>query len=123
MLRWSDGTEAEVHAGITGPDGQWLVVTGDAGEVELRDAPYTSWKDDATELWVSDGTGTERVPVPAVDAYRVMVEEVSSVLSRRPGLGAAAGGVAADRGGARRGVRQRALGRRAGPRSLSAWSC
>ena len=71
---------AEVRAGISVDAGQWLVVTGDRGEVELRDAPYTSWKDDATELWVSDGTGTERVPVPATDAYRVMVEETSSVV-------------------------------------------
>ncbi len=80
VLTWADGPAAEVHAGITGGEGQWLVVTGERGEVELRDAPYTSWKDDDTELWVSDGRATERVPVPATDAYRVMVEEVSSVL-------------------------------------------
>lgn len=77
--------EAEVHAGISTGDGQWLVVRGDAGEVELRDAPFTSWKDDDTELWVSDGTGTERTPVPATNAYRLMVEEVSSVLRGGPG--------------------------------------
>ena len=48
-------------------------------------APFTAWKDDATELWVSDGSGTERVAVPAVDAYRLMVEEVSSALRGGPG--------------------------------------
>ena len=85
VLRWASGVEAEVHAGIRTGAGQWLVVTGDRGELELRDAPYTSWKDDDTELWLSDGTATERVPVPAVDAYRVMVEEVSSVLRGGPG--------------------------------------
>jgi predicted dehydrogenase len=85
ILRWADGAEAEVHAGISTPDGQWLVVTGETGELELRDAPYTSWKDDDTELWISDGTGTERVPVPATDPYRLMVEEVSSVLRGGPG--------------------------------------
>ena len=84
VLRWADDTEAEVHVGITGAEGQWLVVTGDRGEIELRDQPYTSWHD-ATELWVSDGTGTERVPVPPVDAYRLMVEEVSSVVRGGPG--------------------------------------
>lgn len=84
VLRWADGTEAEVHAGMTGGDGQWLVVTGERGEVELRDEPYTSWNA-ATELWVSDGKGTERLPVPAVNAYRRMVEEVSSVLRGGPG--------------------------------------
>ena len=79
VLRWADGTEAEVHAGMTGAEGQWLVITGERGEVELRDQPYTSWNAE-TDLWVSDGTGTDRVPVPAVNAYRLMVEEVSSVL-------------------------------------------
>jgi predicted dehydrogenase len=79
------GAEAEVHAGISVDAGQWLVVRGDRGEIELRDAPYTSWKDDDTELWVSDGTGTERLPVPAADPYRLMVEEVSSVLQGGPG--------------------------------------
>ena len=61
------------------------MISGRDGELELRDSPYTSWKDDATQLWVSDGTGTERVDVPATDAYQVMVEEVSSVLSGGPG--------------------------------------
>jgi predicted dehydrogenase len=85
ILTWDSGAEAEVQAGISGSQGQWLVITGERGEVELHDAPYTSWTDDATELWVSDGKDTERVPVAATDAYRVMVEEVSSVLRGGPG--------------------------------------
>ena len=89
-------------SGIDADEGQWLVVTGERGEIELRDAPYTSWKDDDTELGSPTARGTERVPVPATDAYRVMVEEVSSVLAGRARLGAAAGGVAADRRRARR---------------------
>ena len=83
ILDW-DGASAQVRAGIDDGEGQWLVITGESGEIELRDAPYTSWKE-PSELWVSDGRGTERVPVPAADAYRVMVEEVSSVLSGGPG--------------------------------------
>ena len=85
ILTWASGAEAEVRAGMTGGEGQWLVITGERGEIELRDAPYTSWKDDATQLWVSDGTDTERVDVAPTDAYRVMVEEVSSVLRGGPG--------------------------------------
>ena len=85
ILEWPSGAQAEVKAGIAAGEGQWLVLTGERGEIELRDAPYTSWKADDTELWVSDGSGTERLPVPATDAYRVMVEEVSSVLSGGPG--------------------------------------
>ena len=80
ILRWDSGIEAEVHVALDRDLGQWLVVTGDRGEIELREAPFTSWREDVTELWVSDGRGTERVPVAATDAYRVMVEEVSSVI-------------------------------------------
>ena len=85
VLDWDGGVTAEVRAGIDEGEGQWLVVSGTQGEVELRDAPFTSWVDDDTELWVSDGRGTERLPVPASDAYRVMVEEVSSVIAGGPG--------------------------------------
>jgi predicted dehydrogenase len=80
VLAW-DGAEAEVHASIAADVGQWLVITGERGELELRGrSAFTAWKDEATELWVSDGTSTEHVPVPAVDAYAVMVEEVSSAV-------------------------------------------
>ncbi len=84
VLDW-DGCTAEVRAGIDEGLGQWLVITGADGEIELRDAPYTSWKTDVTELWVSDGAQTERIEVAPVDAYQVMVEEVSSVLAGGPG--------------------------------------
>ena len=86
VLAW-DGVEAEVHAAIDREDGQWLVITGERGELELRGREaFTAWRDTATELWVSDGTSTERVPVPAVDAYAVMVEEVSSAVRGGPGF-------------------------------------
>ena len=85
VLSWPGGVDAEVRASIASDEGQWLVVTAEGGEVELREQPYTAWKDDDTELWVSDGTATERVPVPATDAYRLMVEEVSSVVAGGPG--------------------------------------
>jgi xylose dehydrogenase (NAD/NADP) len=85
VLSW-DGAEAEVHAGMAADRGQWLVITGERGELELRGrSAYTASKDEATELWVSDGTSTERVPVPAVDAFAVMVEEVSSAVRGGPG--------------------------------------
>ena len=84
VLSWP-GVDAEVSCSIGSGERQWLVVTGSGGEIELPGQPFTAWRTDDTELWVSDGSGTERVPVPAVDAYRVMVEEVSSVLSGGPG--------------------------------------
>jgi predicted dehydrogenase len=84
ILEWP-GAQAEVRAGIEGRNGQWLVITGDRGEIELRDAPYTSWTDDDTELWVSDGNDTARIPVAPTNAYQRMVEEFSSALQQGPG--------------------------------------
>jgi hypothetical protein len=86
ILSWESGAEAEVRAGIsrTG-EGQWLVITGERGEIELRDQPFTSWTKDPTELWVSDGRDTDRVVVPGTNAYVVMVEEVSAAFRGEPG--------------------------------------
>jgi predicted dehydrogenase len=84
VLAFPDG-EAEIRAGIAEPPTQWLVITGDAGEIEFRDAPYTSWRDDPTMLLLSDGSTTERIELPATDAYRVMIEETSAVIDGRPG--------------------------------------
>jgi D-xylose 1-dehydrogenase (NADP+, D-xylono-1,5-lactone-forming) len=84
LLSWPSGVDAEVTTDLTTDRGQWLVITGAAGELELRGAPYSARHDDV-ELWVSDGSGTERVLVPAADPYRLMVEEVSSVLRGGPG--------------------------------------
>jgi xylose dehydrogenase (NAD/NADP) len=85
ILSWESGAEAEVRAGISGVEGQWLVATGERGEIELPGKSYASWTGDATELWVSDGRDSERVPLEATDAYRIMVEEMSSVLRGGPG--------------------------------------
>jgi xylose dehydrogenase (NAD/NADP) len=76
-----DNGDAEIRVGISERPRQWLVITGDAGEIELPGASYTSWVDDETVLLVSDGAGTRRIPVPAVDAYQVMVEHVSAVVA------------------------------------------
>jgi predicted dehydrogenase len=68
--------DAEVSCGFDGPDGQWLVIRGESGEIELpgtfmlRDAPG--------ELLLSDGTGTTRTPYAPTDPYRLMFEAVSA---------------------------------------------
>jgi len=80
-----DAGDAEIRAGISAPPRQWLVISGDAGELELRDGSFTSWRDDDTVLLVSDRSGTQRVQVPAADPYQVMVEEVSAVIEGRGG--------------------------------------
>lgn len=79
------GAEAEIHVGITADDNQWLVITGESGTIEMRDAPYTSWRNDDTELVITRSGSAERIRVPAVDPYRVMVEEFSSVVRGGPG--------------------------------------
>lgn len=80
VIQFADG-EAEVHVGMNEPERQWLIITGDAGEIELSQPAYTAWLGSNAELLVSDGRGTERIPVPDTDAYRVMVEHVSAAIS------------------------------------------
>ena len=79
VLQFADG-EAEVHVGMNEPERQWLIVTGDAGEIELSQPAYTAWLGSDAHVLVSDGRGTERIAVPDTDAYRVMVEEVSAAI-------------------------------------------
>ncbi len=83
VVSFAGGGDAEIRAGISETGGQWLVVTGADGEIELPGAAYTARED--TELWLSQGRGSERIPVPAADPYRLMVEEFSSVLRGGPG--------------------------------------
>jgi predicted dehydrogenase len=80
-----DGGTAEVSCGIDSASVQRLVITTERGEVELPEPTYTAWLTHHTELLVSDGRTTERRPAGEADAYRVMVEEVSSVASGGPG--------------------------------------
>ncbi|HVA59972.1 MAG TPA: Gfo/Idh/MocA family oxidoreductase [Mycobacteriales bacterium] len=79
-----DAGVAEVRAGLDEAAGQWIRIEGDSGRIELRDAPFTSWRHDVTELSVSSEAGTERIGVPAVDAYRLMVEDVSAAIRGGP---------------------------------------
>ncbi|MDQ6651043.1 MAG: Gfo/Idh/MocA family oxidoreductase [Actinomycetota bacterium] len=74
------GGDAQVHVSMAEPERQWLVITGEEGEIELPSSPYTAWWANDTELLLSDGSGTQRLAVPAVNAYQLMVEQISSVL-------------------------------------------
>ncbi len=85
VLTYENGN-AEVHVSIAEHGRESLVITGDDGEIELRDRSYTAQLTHDTELWVSrGGTGTERIPVPAADPYRLMLEEFSEVIRGRDG--------------------------------------
>jgi xylose dehydrogenase (NAD/NADP) len=80
-----DTGEAEIRAGISEPPRQWLVITGDSGEIELMESSYAAWVDDETVLLVSDGAATRREVFPPADAYAVMIEEMSAAI--RGGVG------------------------------------
>jgi predicted dehydrogenase len=84
VLTWDDGRSAEVRLSMAEPFRQWLVITGEAGEIELPGRPYTE-KTDPTELLLSDGRDTQRLQIPSANAYQIMVEEVSSALRGGPG--------------------------------------
>jgi predicted dehydrogenase len=84
VLEFRSG-DAEIRAGISESPRQWLVITGDGGQIELRDGSYTSWVTDETLLLCSDGRTTQRTILPATNAYQVMVEEVSAVITGAEG--------------------------------------
>jgi D-xylose 1-dehydrogenase (NADP+, D-xylono-1,5-lactone-forming) len=68
--------DAEVSCGFDGPAGQWLVIRGDAGEIEL---PHTFMlRHQPGELLVSDGSDTRRLPYAPCDPYALMFEAVSA---------------------------------------------
>jgi predicted dehydrogenase len=73
--------DAEVRAGISETPRQWLLITGEHGEIEFRGDAFTSWVGDDTVLLVSDGHSTEQRKVPAANAYRLMLEETSAVIA------------------------------------------
>jgi xylose dehydrogenase (NAD/NADP) len=79
-LTFPDG-EAVVHVAMNEPARNWLTITGDDGDLEIVDRPFTAWFGPDSELRV----GTEVVRVGATDPYRVMVEHVSAVIEGRPG--------------------------------------
>jgi predicted dehydrogenase len=81
-----DTGDAEIHVSIAERDHQSLVITGDDGEIELRGKSFTAWGNDQVELWLSQGgTGTERIAIPAVDPYQLMLEGMSEVIRGRDG--------------------------------------
>lgn len=84
ILSWDDGRSAEVRVSMAEPFRQWLVITGESGEIELPGRPYTE-KTEVSELLLSDGRGTERLQIPAANAYQIMLEEVSSAVHGGPG--------------------------------------
>ncbi|MDX6229047.1 MAG: hypothetical protein QOI76_2437 [Frankiales bacterium] len=84
VLSYEEG-DAEIHVSIAEGGRQILVITGDGGEIELRELAWTAGPGEL-ELWVSrGGKGTERIVVTGADPYQLMVEEFSSVIRGKEG--------------------------------------
>jgi predicted dehydrogenase len=80
-----DGGDADLRASIAEEPRQWLAITGDRGEVELRPEPFTAWDGTETEVVFTGADGVSADSVPAANAYRLMVEETSAVIEGREG--------------------------------------
>jgi xylose dehydrogenase (NAD/NADP) len=80
-----DGGDADLRASIAEEPRQWLTITGDRGEVELRPEPFTAWEGTETEVVFTSADGVSADPMPAANAYRLMVEETSAVIDGRDG--------------------------------------
>jgi len=75
-LQWGPGTRARITASFIQPEHQQLALAGSEGRIDLpgNDA-FTSWR--APSTLVVNGHLEEFAPV---DAYRIMVEQVSTVI-------------------------------------------
>jgi D-xylose 1-dehydrogenase (NADP+, D-xylono-1,5-lactone-forming) len=78
-LAWTTGTRASVVASFVMPESQRLEVRGTTGRVRVDDdQAFTSWR---TPSQLRVGEHVEEFP--AVDAYQVMVEQVSARIRGR----------------------------------------
>lgn len=80
-LSFEGGGSAHVNCAVNRDLGQQLVISGDLGQIELVGSAFTSWVGQETQLLVTDERGTETIDVPSANAYQLMVEEMSSVVS------------------------------------------
>ncbi|MDH5277603.1 MAG: Gfo/Idh/MocA family oxidoreductase [Actinomycetota bacterium] len=75
-LDHQSGVRTHLGAGIDDPEDQSLTITLSGGSVHLpRPDPFTSWHRPSSLTWV-DAEGPHREDFPAVDPYRLMVEQV-----------------------------------------------
>jgi predicted dehydrogenase len=80
-----DTGSAAVAAGIAEPPRQWLRIEGEDGAtVELAEPAFTAWRSDETSLVVTRDGRSAAVAFPAVDAYQLMVEQVSAAIRGEP---------------------------------------
>ena len=80
-----DGGTADLRCSIAEEPRQWLVVAGERGELDLRDAAFTAWEGQETELWFTSPAGSEPETCPAANAYALMVENVSAAIAGAEG--------------------------------------
>lgn len=76
-----EGGRADLHASIASEPRQWLVIDGERGSLELREAPFTAWDGQAVDLVFTSAAGTEVETVEPANAYALMVSSVSSAIT------------------------------------------
>ncbi len=78
------GATSSLRAAFDADTGQWLVVTGAAGELQLPGDAFTG----GGEVWLSDGAGTERIDVGSrprgESGYAEMVAAVTAAVRGEP---------------------------------------
>jgi predicted dehydrogenase len=79
ILAWNEESTASIEASFIQPERQILRIAGTEGTIELDGQAYTSWREPST-LRIG-GRVEEFAPV---DAYRLMVEQVSAAIRGEP---------------------------------------
>jgi predicted dehydrogenase len=80
-----DGGDADLRCSIDEEPRQWLLIKGARGDFEFEQDAFTAWYATDTRLVFSSPAGREPEPVPAANAYTLMVENVSAVAEGRDG--------------------------------------
>ena len=75
-----DHGDADLRCSVAEPSRQWLMIRGARGDFELAEEPFTAWEGTDTTLVFRSPAGDEPEPVPAANAYALMVSEVSRAI-------------------------------------------
>lgn len=74
-------TRAHITTSIDGPEGQWLRILTDRGELSITSGqPFTSWRAETNLVFTRNGADPEAIGFTAIDPYVAMLQDVSRQL-------------------------------------------